>query len=78
MDVALQGLKMKRFTKMYILPLLLSVSWVGEAHIILRGHRSVVNQVRCNPSNNVIVSSGVEKVIKVCLRSTTTRFLSEF
>ena len=41
------------------------VPWVGEAHLVLRGHRSIVNQVRCNPANQLMVSSGVEKVIKV-------------
>ena len=39
--------------------------WVGEAHLVLKGHRSIVNQVRFNPSNNIMISSGVEKVIKV-------------
>jgi WD repeat-containing protein 22 len=36
-----------------------------EAHLVLKGHRSVVNQVRSNPSNQLIISSGVEKIIKV-------------
>ncbi|CAG7836581.1 unnamed protein product [Allacma fusca] len=39
--------------------------WVDEAHIILRGHRSIVNQVRYNKVHSVVVSSGVEKLIKV-------------
>ncbi|KAJ9582382.1 hypothetical protein L9F63_003275, partial [Diploptera punctata] len=38
--------------------------WVDSAHMILRGHRSIVNQVRFNPSNYIIASSGVEKLIK--------------
>nr|CAD7451853.1 unnamed protein product [Timema tahoe] len=38
--------------------------WVSSAHMILRGHRSIVNQVRFNPSNYIIASSGVEKLIK--------------
>lgn len=33
--------------------------------MILRGHRSVVNQVRYSPRLHTIVSSGVEKIIKV-------------
>ncbi|KAK3093824.1 hypothetical protein FSP39_020659 [Pinctada imbricata] len=36
-----------------------------EPHMILRGHRSIVNQVRFNPANHIIISSGVEKIIKV-------------
>jgi WD repeat-containing protein 22 len=33
--------------------------------MILKGHRSIVNQVRFNHSNYIIASSGVEKLIKV-------------
>jgi WD repeat-containing protein 22 len=33
--------------------------------MILKGHRSIVNQVRFNSSNYIIASSGVEKLIKV-------------
>ncbi|KAK0046984.1 DDB1- and CUL4-associated factor 5 [Biomphalaria pfeifferi] len=36
-----------------------------EPHMILRGHRSIVNQVRYCPQNQFIISSGVEKLIKV-------------
>ncbi|ELU11233.1 hypothetical protein CAPTEDRAFT_181641 [Capitella teleta] len=39
--------------------------WIKEAHLVLKGHRSVVNQVRSNPSNQLIISSGVEKIIKM-------------
>lgn len=39
--------------------------YVNEAHMVLHGHRSIVNQVRFNPDNHVIISSGVEKMIKV-------------
>lgn len=42
-----------------------SGAWVSSAHMILSGHRSIVNQVRFNPSNHLIASSGVEKLIKV-------------
>lgn len=42
-----------------------STGWVNEASLILRGHRSIVNQVRYNYSHNLIASSGVEKMIKV-------------
>lgn len=38
---------------------------VNGAFMILKGHRSIVNQVRFNPHNYMICSSGVEKVIKV-------------
>ncbi|CAB3249316.1 unnamed protein product [Arctia plantaginis] len=36
-------------------------------HMVLYGHRSIVNQVRYNPHYCLIASSGVEKIIKVCL-----------
>ncbi len=45
--------------------LLVSVTWVGEAKLVLQGHRSIVNQVRFNTCTHNIVSSGVEKIIKV-------------
>lgn len=35
--------------------------------MVLHGHRSIVNQVRYNKRNNFIASSGVEKMIKVCI-----------
>ena len=38
---------------------------MSRAHAVLRGHRSIVNQVRFCPHNGLIASSGVEKVIKV-------------
>lgn len=44
---------------------LFSGEYIQDAHMILKGHRSIVNQVRFNPSNHLIISSGVEKVIKV-------------
>lgn len=37
----------------------------GEPHVVLHGHRSIVNQVRYNRYNNLIASSGVEKMVKV-------------
>ncbi|XP_057656981.1 DDB1- and CUL4-associated factor 5 [Diorhabda carinulata] len=37
----------------------------GSSHMVLRGHRSIVNQVRYNSHNNFIASSGVEKMIKL-------------
>ncbi|RZF44998.1 hypothetical protein LSTR_LSTR001959 [Laodelphax striatellus] len=39
--------------------------WVPSAHLVLVGHRSIVNQVRFCPENNLIASSGVEKIIKI-------------
>ncbi|XP_033733769.1 DDB1- and CUL4-associated factor 5-like [Pecten maximus] len=39
--------------------------YINDAHMILKGHRSIVNQVRFNPANHLIISSGVEKVVKV-------------
>ncbi|XP_057316047.1 DDB1- and CUL4-associated factor 5-like isoform X1 [Hydractinia symbiolongicarpus] len=51
----------------------------NKVHLTLHGHRSVVNQVRYNQYNNLIVSAGVEKVIKIwspfknnCWRGDTT------
>ncbi|KAK7488349.1 hypothetical protein BaRGS_00020323 [Batillaria attramentaria] len=39
--------------------------YVKEAHMILHGHRSIVNQVRYDRHSGLIISSGVEKVIKL-------------
>jgi len=39
--------------------------WVGHAHHVLRGHRSIVNQVRFNADRHIVCSSGVEKVINL-------------
>ncbi|KAK3603057.1 hypothetical protein CHS0354_015750 [Potamilus streckersoni] len=39
--------------------------YIQSAHLVLKGHRSIVNQVRFNPQNHLIVSSGVEKIVKV-------------
>ena len=36
-----------------------------HAHMVLRGHLSIVNNVRYNPSTCCLVSSGVEKNIRV-------------
>ncbi|XP_041352872.1 DDB1- and CUL4-associated factor 5-like [Gigantopelta aegis] len=38
---------------------------VNEAHAVLKGHRSIVNQVRYSSADSLIISSGVEKVIKL-------------
>ncbi|KAM8921576.1 DDB1- and CUL4-associated factor 5 [Pelodytes ibericus] len=38
---------------------------VNGAFMILKGHRSIVNQVRFNPDTYMICSSGVEKIIKI-------------
>lgn len=40
---------------------------VNGAFMVLKGHRSIVNQVRFNPHTYMICSSGVEKIIKVRL-----------
>ncbi|MPC62920.1 DDB1- and CUL4-associated factor 5 [Portunus trituberculatus] len=32
--------------------------------MVLKGHRSIVNEVRFNPQNFIIASSGVEKIVK--------------
>lgn len=39
--------------------------WVGNAHFVLRGHRSIVNQVRYNNAYGILASSGVEKIVKI-------------
>lgn len=39
-------------------------SWQDRAHLVLQGHRSIVNQVRYNSQRSVIASSGVEKIVK--------------
>lgn len=40
------------------------VDW-GTSHLVLNGHRSIVNQVRYNRQCNLIASSGVEKMVKL-------------
>ena len=36
------------------------------AHMVLPGHRSIVNQTRYSKVHRVLASSGVEKIVKVC------------
>ena len=38
---------------------------IKRADFVLKGHRSIVNQVRFNPIFNCVASSGVEKKIKL-------------
>lgn len=38
---------------------------VNKAHFVLRGHRSIVNQVRYNNAYGILASSGVEKIVKI-------------
>ena len=38
---------------------------INQPVMVLKGHRSIVNQIRYNHHAQAIVSSGVEKVIKV-------------
>ncbi|KAL6742931.1 hypothetical protein Aduo_016024 [Ancylostoma duodenale] len=40
-------------------------SSILKASFILKGHRSIVNHVRYSPSNRIITSCGVEKIVKV-------------
>ena len=40
---------------------------VGRAFLVLHGHRSIVNQVRFNPASHMLLSAGVEKVVKVMM-----------
>lgn len=39
--------------------------WIDTHHMILNGHRSIVNQVRFNSQKCMIASSGVEKIVKL-------------
>lgn len=41
------------------------VAKVTDAYTILKGHRSICNHIRYSPRNNLIASSGVEKIVKV-------------
>ena len=34
-------------------------------HLVLPGHRSIVNQTRFSAVNRILVTSGVEKIVKV-------------
>lgn len=38
---------------------------IDDAYTVLKGHRSIVNHVSYSERNNLLISSGVEKVIKV-------------
>ena len=38
---------------------------VARASVVLRGHKSIVNQVRCRSSDGLIASSGVEKCVNL-------------
>jgi len=38
---------------------------VDRAFMVLQGHRSIVNQVRFNSANHMLISAGVEKILKV-------------
>jgi WD repeat-containing protein 22 len=50
---------------MWKIPIDDNIKWIESAHMILRGHRSIVNQVRYNQASYVLASSGVEKIIKL-------------
>ncbi|XP_012523376.1 DDB1- and CUL4-associated factor 5 [Monomorium pharaonis] len=50
---------------MWKIPPLDGKAWVESAHMVLRGHRSIVNQVRYNQTSCIFASSGVEKIIKI-------------
>lgn len=42
-----------------------SNQWIDTHHMVLHGHRSIVNQVRYNTQKCIIASSGVEKLVKL-------------
>lgn len=42
-----------------------TIKWVDSTHMVLRGHRSIVNHVRYNQASCLLASSGVEKMIKL-------------
>ncbi|XP_011872809.1 PREDICTED: DDB1- and CUL4-associated factor 5 [Vollenhovia emeryi] len=50
---------------MWKIPPMDGKAWVEKAHMVLRGHRSIVNQVRYNQASCIFASSGVEKIIKI-------------
>lgn len=50
---------------MWKIPSMDGKPWVESAHMVLRGHRSIVNQVRYNQTSCIFASSGVEKIIKI-------------
>ncbi|XP_050454385.1 DDB1- and CUL4-associated factor 5 isoform X2 [Cataglyphis hispanica] len=50
---------------MWKIPPMEGKPWVESAHMVLRGHRSIVNQVRYNQASCIFASSGVEKIIKI-------------
>ncbi|XP_011636836.1 DDB1- and CUL4-associated factor 5 isoform X1 [Pogonomyrmex barbatus] len=50
---------------MWKIPPMEGKAWVESAHMVLRGHRSIVNQVRYNQASCIFASSGVEKIIKI-------------
>lgn len=50
---------------MWKIPPMDGKAWVESAHMVLRGHRSIVNQVRYNQASCIFASSGVEKIIKI-------------
>ncbi|XP_011704608.1 PREDICTED: DDB1- and CUL4-associated factor 5 [Wasmannia auropunctata] len=50
---------------MWKIPPMEGKAWVESAHMVLRGHRSIVNQVRYNQVSCIFASSGVEKIIKI-------------
>lgn len=50
---------------MWKIPPMDGKAWVESAHMVLRGHRSIVNQVRYNQVSCIFASSGVEKIIKI-------------
>jgi WD repeat-containing protein 22 len=55
-----------RFASYRLLVVILA-RFVHQADVVLKGHRSIVNQVRYSQCNQLVASSGVEKIIKVTL-----------
>lgn len=42
---------------------------VTEAYTVLKGHRSIVNHVRYARTSQMVISCGVEKIIKVRMKA---------
>jgi DDB1- and CUL4-associated factor 5 len=38
---------------------------IEKAHVVLKGHRSIVNHVKFGERSNLLISCGVEKIVKV-------------
>lgn len=54
-------------TQLFLGDGVLTMNMSTMPHLILPGHRSIVNQTCYSKVHHILASSGVEKIIKVCL-----------